>query len=589
MEKYISFIGEYNNESGSSDVTEFTLSIGSSGAKEWNGTVWYSTDTVNWSIWDGSTITSGNKRLYLRGKNNTTFYTTKGACLQLSRKAKCFGNINVLLDYDNPPLNVYDNCYKSLFDGCSNLLRAPSLPATSLAASCYFNMFKGCSSLTDVPELPAHNIPTSSYQYMFQNCTSLTKLPLLPAQTVASKGYYGMFYGCSLIKVSATKTGNYKTSWKMPSDGISVSFATDATYNMLYTTGGTFTGSGTNNEVSENTVFYGSWTSEENVFYKTLLKTSYVCQLFDKDKFFDTRTAHGVVFTNNGDGSFIINGTCDANADADQPLFLQSVDYSVYFDLYSIENHKYLLIPLPQAFSYSTLRFIFGSQATAYYETSNTYEIYTATKTGTYPCYAIYRVGAGTTINNLTVKPQLFDLTEMYGAGNEPTTLEEFRQKYPNDLYPYGNNSIFAESYKTNLICNKTNNLFNINNGLIRQTRCNGVIENGVATITATEANANYCFAKVDVEVGKTYIVSANWTTTGYSLGLMVSNESSYDTTNYGYITETTNSIKIVATGTELYLKGYVTYEVLPAVATISNITVTEIINITSYKSKIKT
>ena len=59
MEKYISFIGEYNNESGSSDVTEFTLSIGSTGAKEWNGTVWYSTDTVNWTIWDGSTITSG--------------------------------------------------------------------------------------------------------------------------------------------------------------------------------------------------------------------------------------------------------------------------------------------------------------------------------------------------------------------------------------------------------------------------------------------------------------------------------------------------------------------------------------------------
>lgn len=172
-------------------------------------------------------------------------------------------------------------------------------------------------------------------------------------------------------------------------------------------------------------------------YTKLKYKASDVCQLFDKDKFFATRTAHGVVFTNNGDGSFTINGTCDANADADQPLFLQSVDYSVMFDLYSIENHKYLLIPLPQQFSYTTLRFIFGTGAVPYYETYNTYEIYTATKTGTYPCYAIYRVGKGTTINNLTVKPQLFDLTEMYGAGNEPTTLAEFRQKYPNELYPY--------------------------------------------------------------------------------------------------------------------------------------------------------
>ena len=174
-----------------------------------------------------------------------------------------------------------------------------------------------------------------------------------------------------------------------------------------------------------------------NNLTKLKYKVSDVCQLFDKDKFFATRTAHGVVFTNNGDGSFTINGTCDADADADQPLFLQPVDYSITFDLYSIENHKYLLIPLPQAFSYSMLRFIFGTGAVPYYETSNTYEIYTATKTGTYPCYAIYRVGAGTTINNLTVKPQLFDLTEMYGAGNEPTTLAEFRQSFPNDLYLY--------------------------------------------------------------------------------------------------------------------------------------------------------
>ena len=194
------------------------------------------------------------------------------------------------------------------------------------------------------------------------------------------------------------------------------------------------------------------------MFYKTLKKVSDVCQLFDKDKFFATRTAHGVVFTNNGDGSFTINGTCDSDADADQPLFLPPTGYSQKFDLYSIEGHKYLLIPLPQAFSYSTLRFIFGSEATAYYETSKTYEIYTATKTGTYPCYAIYRVGSSTTINNVTVKPQLFDLTEMYGAGNEPTTLAEFRQKYPNDLYPYSPQCWYSIN-KTKYMSNQYGNI----------------------------------------------------------------------------------------------------------------------------------
>lgn len=184
------------------------------------------------------------------------------------------------------------------------------------------------------------------------------------------------------------------------------------------------------------------------MFYKTLKKVSDVCQLFDKDKFFATRTAHGMVFTNNGDGSFTINGTCDSDWDADTPLFLPPVDYSSTFDLYSIENHKYLLIPLPQAFSYSTLRFIFGSQATPYYETSDPYNIFVSSGTGSFSCYAIYRVGKGTTINNLTVKPQLFDLTEMYGAGNEPTTLTEFRQSFPDDLYPYAE-KCFVSGYKT--------------------------------------------------------------------------------------------------------------------------------------------
>ena len=185
-----------------------------------------------------------------------------------------------------------------------------------------------------------------------------------------------------------------------------------------------------------------------NNLSKLKYKASDVCQLFDKDKFFATRTIGGVTFTNNGDGSLTINCTADNTIGADNPLFLPPTGYSQKFDLYSIEGHKYLLIPLPQAFSYSTLRFIFGSEATPYYETSNTYEIYTATKTGTYPCYAIYRVGKGTTINNLTVKPQLFDLTEMYGAGNEPTTLTEFRQSFPDDLYPHAE-KCFVSGYKT--------------------------------------------------------------------------------------------------------------------------------------------
>lgn len=38
---------------------------------------------------------------------------------------------------------------------------------------------------------------------------------------------------------------------------------------------------------------------------------------------------------------------------------------------------------------------------------------------------------------NITFKPMLVDLTQMFGAGNEPSTVEEFRAMFPADYYPY--------------------------------------------------------------------------------------------------------------------------------------------------------
>lgn len=55
---------------------------------------------------------------------------------------------------------------------------------------------------------------------------------------------------------------------------------------------------------------------------------------------------------------------------------------------------------------------------------------------------------------------QLFDLTEMYGAGNEPTTVEQFRQDFPEEMYDY-KPYCFVKSYKNCLTCT-TKNLFDI-------------------------------------------------------------------------------------------------------------------------------
>lgn len=43
---------------------------------------------------------------------------------------------------------------------------------------------------------------------------------------------------------------------------------------------------------------------------------------------------------------------------------------------------------------------------------------------------------AGVTIPEQKIKPMLIDLTEWYGAGNEPYSVSEFKAKFPKEYYP---------------------------------------------------------------------------------------------------------------------------------------------------------
>ena len=114
-----------------------------------------------------------------------------------------FYNNTKVLSAENlslPATTLADNCYSSMFYGCTSLTTAPSiLPATTLARSCYYSMFKVCTALTTAPELPATTLVNDCYQSMFENCTSLTTAPELPAITLATQCYISMFYGCTAL------------------------------------------------------------------------------------------------------------------------------------------------------------------------------------------------------------------------------------------------------------------------------------------------------------------------------------------------------------------------------------------------------
>ena len=162
------------------------------------------------SIWEdySSTKTLNNgEKLYVRCK--TTRETIQGTTqkvvtFSMSGQIEAYNNINSLLSpdfYSIRDLSPYgDDCFKECFKYCTSLIKAPLLPATTLAWSCYYQMFYGCTSLAKAPELPAITI-SSDYCYygMFYGCTSLTKAPELPATTLSNYCYQGMFWNCTAL------------------------------------------------------------------------------------------------------------------------------------------------------------------------------------------------------------------------------------------------------------------------------------------------------------------------------------------------------------------------------------------------------
>lgn len=90
--------------------------------------------------------------------------------------------------------------------------------------------------------------------------------------------------------------------------------------------------------------------------------------------------------------------------------------------------------------SYVTVRF--GNNNV---NVSNGSERYTTTENGIYtlssgvgnPPPLYFRAFAGATAGTYKFTLQLFDLTAMFGTGNEPSTVEEFEKMFPADYYPY--------------------------------------------------------------------------------------------------------------------------------------------------------
>lgn len=236
------------------------------------------------------------------------------------------------------------------------------------------------------------------------------------------------------------------------------------------------------------------------MIYKTLKKVSDVCQLFIPD---NTHTVAGVTITNNGDGSLTIDGTGTGSGSYTNftTLGKNNMPYKIsdklFISVYVISGTCSLLWG---GFSQSGNPYIaLENPAEGTYYSGN------ISKQDKYESRNALGFFVGNnTFNNFRVKFNIINLTEMYGAGNEPTTVEQFRQDFPEELYDYkpycfvksyktllkaSDNNIIT-SYKKSLICT-TKNLLDINQSI------NSSAENAFDTfsindnvITATSDNS---------------------------------------------------------------------------------------------------
>lgn len=285
--------------------------------------------------------------------------------------------------------------------------------------------------------------------------------------------------------------------------------------------------------------------------YKKLIKVSNVCQLLDKSKYPATQTNNGITFTNNGDGTITANGTATVDT---------------YYNLMNI-GHKALRSGLP-AISLDVLN---GSRITAGYlrewvgyDPNNGY------------CFLT--VNNGKTVNNVTVKPQLFDLTEMYGAGNEPTSVEQFRQDFPEEMYDYSPRcwltsykrvfitgmENYLTSYQRNLTC-KTRNLFDINSSPNLNNNSNITINGNSILCVAFGQNAHVSY-RVPTVIGEKYTVSNKSVVKGGLVNtgnfcLFLSDNPQIDSSNYlTYGLQSGQSFTLTASSEFLYIHWYVCY-----------------------------
>lgn len=260
-------------------------------------------------------------------------------------------------------------------------------------------------------------------------------------------------------------------------------------------------------------------------------KTNKIVQLADKSKYVGTSTNRGVTFTNNGNGTFIINGTNDGTDYSNYPItdanyltndWLKGHKYLFYFSDKTDLNYYAVVGGNTSKMEYMELGDSSNGRSPLWAILSPTDNSISGNS------WYILRVKQNATCTNELASPQVFDLTAMYGFGNEPTTIEQFKKDYP-QFFDEKLDGIW--NVRTSGISTTGKNLFDISkwisspydvaNGTLVERLSNGAIcqgNNGTGDGDASYSNGwfrpmigTFPLSDVYLRAG-TYTLSADYT-----------------------------------------------------------------------------
>lgn len=167
---------------------------------------------------DSYVYVSGIAEALLDGENEVLTAKATGSLRNLFYEQSALRSAENLRFELKTVSSVYLTTYTLMFAKCTNLLYAPKALSIERFGSGYecAAMFQGCTSLLTAPELPATTLSQYCYRYMFQGCTSLKAIRC----RAKVKSTYSTQLWLEGVSASGTFYGHSTYGWSSGASGI---------------------------------------------------------------------------------------------------------------------------------------------------------------------------------------------------------------------------------------------------------------------------------------------------------------------------------------------------------------------------------